>query len=179
MSRIGKQHIDIVKDVKIAVKDNDVLVEGPKGKLSLNVPDRICIEPKDGKIIVTRTGDTKQDRSNHGTIRSCLVNMIKGVTQGHMKKLEIQGIGFRAQVQGQKLTLNLGFSHPVEFVVPEGVKVKAITSTELEFESIDNVSLGNTVAKIRKIKPPEPYKGKGIRYSGEIVKRKQGKSVTK
>ncbi len=105
--------------------------------------------------------------------------MMTGVSDGHKKKLEIQGIGFRAQVQGQKITLNLGFSHPVEFVVPENIAVKAVTPTELEFDSIDNVILGNTVATIRKIKPPEPYKGKGIRYSGEIVKRKQGKSVTK
>jgi len=179
MSRIGKKLIVIPKGVKVVVNGDSVLVEGPKGKLSLDIPFGIFVENKEEKIFVTRKSDIKQDRSNHGTIRARLVNMMTGVSDGHKKKLEIQGIGFRAQVQGQKITLNLGFSHPVEFVVPENIAVKATTPTELEFDSIDNVILGNTVATIRKIKPPEPYKGKGIRYSGEIVKRKQGKSVTK
>jgi len=179
MSRIGKKIIVIPRGVKVAVNGDSVLVEGSKGKLSLAIPFGIFVENKDEKVFVTRKSDINQDRSNHGTIRARLVNMMTGVSDGHKKKLEIQGIGFRAQVQGQKITLNLGFSHPVEFVVPENIAVKAVTPTELEFDSIDNVILGNTVATIRKIKPPEPYKGKGIRYSGEIVKRKQGKSVTK
>ncbi|MDD3374891.1 MAG: 50S ribosomal protein L6 [Candidatus Omnitrophica bacterium] len=179
MSRIGKKTIVVPKGVKVAVNGDNVFVEGSKGKLTLEIPFGISVESKDEKIFVNRKSDIKQDRSNHGTIRARIVNMMTGVSTGHKKKLEIQGIGFRAQIQGQKIVLNLGFSHPVEFVVPNEIQVKAITPTELEFESIDNVSLGNIVAKIRKIKPPEPYKGKGIRYSGEIVKRKQGKSVTK
>jgi len=179
MSRIGKKFIEIPKGVKVTLSNGNALVEGPKGKLTLGIPFGITVENKDEKLVVSRASELKQNCSNHGTIRARLAKMILGVTKGHTKKLEIQGIGFRAQVQGQKITLNLGFSHPVEFEVLPGVSAKALTPTELEFESIDNVILGNVVAKIRKIKPPEPYKGKGIRYSGEVVKRKQGKSVTK
>jgi len=179
MSRIGKKLVEVPKGVKVSITSDSILAEGPKGKISLEIPFGISVENKEDKIFVNRKSDIKQDRSNHGTIRARIVNMFIGVSQGHFRKLEIQGIGFRAQVQGQKITLNLGFSHPVEFIVPENIKVKAATPTELEFESIDNVSLGNIVAKIRKIKPPEPYKGKGIRYAGEVVRRKQGKSVTK
>ncbi|MDP8265520.1 MAG: 50S ribosomal protein L6 [Candidatus Aceula meridiana] len=179
MSRVGKKIIEIPKGVKITLNNGAVLVEGPKGKLDLAVPFGITVENKEEKLLINRVSEAKQNRANHGTVRARLANMILGVTEGHKKKLEIQGIGFRAQVQGQKIILNLGFSHPVEFEVPQEIIAKALTPTELEFESIDNVILGNVVAKIRKIKPPEPYKGKGIRYSGEIVKRKQGKSVTK
>jgi large subunit ribosomal protein L6 len=179
MSRIGKKFITIPSTVKINLKDSSVVVEGPKGKLHLSIPNGITVENKSEKLYVNRLFDSKQMRSNHGTIRAVLEKMIVGVTQGHKKNLEIQGIGFRGQVQGQKLILNLGFSHPVEFLFPKEIQVKMPTPTEIEFESIDNVLLGNIVAKIRKIKAPEPYKGKGIRYAGEIVKRKQGKSVTK
>ena len=179
MSRIGKKSIDVPQGVKVSINGGTALVEGPKGKLSIEIPLGVTVETKNDKVFVNRVNDAKQNRSNHGTIRSRLTGMIVGVTEGHKKKLEIQGIGFRVQVQGQKLTLNLGFSHPVEFEVPKVINIKALGQTELEFESIDSVVLGNIVSKIRKIKPPEPYKGKGIRYSGEIVKRKQGKSVTK
>lgn len=179
MSRIAKKPIVVPKNIKIAINNGVVLVEGPKGKLSLSIPERITLEQKDGRIFVHRCSNAKQDRSNHGTIRARLAKMILGVTQCHQKKLEVQGIGFRAQVQGQKLILNLGFSHPVEFEIPQEVKIKANTPTELELESVDSVLLGNVAAEIRRVKPPEPYKGKGIRYSGEVVKRKQGKSVTK
>lgn len=169
----------VPKGVKFSLNNGVALIEGAKGKLELPIPAKIVVEPKEGKIFVTRQSNDKQTLANHGTIRSRLVGMIAGVTDGHKKKLEIQGVGFRAQVQGQKLTLNLGFSHPVVVDVPAEVKVKCPTPTELEFESFNNVVLGNVVASIRKIKPPEPYKGKGIRYAGEIVKRKQGKTVTK
>lgn len=179
MSRIAKKPIIVPKNVKIIINNKVILIEGPKGKLSLSVPDRIALEQKEEKVFVNRLGNTKQDRSNHGTIRARVDKMILGVTQGHQKKLEIQGIGFRAQTQAQKLILNLGFSHPVEIEIPKEVSVKAITPTELQLESIDSVILGNVAAGIRRIKPPEPYKGKGIRYFGEIIKRKQGKSVTK
>lgn len=179
MSRIGKKFITVPQGVKINLHDSSVSVEGPKGKLLLTLPNGITIENSSDRICVNRSFDNKQMRSNHGTIRARIAKMIVGVTQGHRKKLEIQGIGLRGQVQGQKLILNLGFSHPVEFPFPKEIQMKMPTPTEIEFESIDNVLLGNIVAKIRKIKPPEPYKGKGIRYAGEIVKRKQGKSVTK
>ncbi len=179
MSRIGKKPIPVVKGVKFSLQSGTAVVEGPKGKLSLAVPAKIVVEAKDEKIFVTRQANDKQTLANHGTIRARIANMIVGVTEGHKKRLEIQGVGFRTQVQGQKITLNLGFSHPVVVDVPIEVKVKSATPTELEFESFDNVILGNIVASIRKIKPPEPYKGKGIRYAGEIVKRKQEKTVTK
>jgi large subunit ribosomal protein L6 len=179
MSRIGKKPIVIAKGVKFSCQNGVALIEGAKGKLTLAIPAKIILESKNDKIIVTRQSNDKQTLANHGTIRARLANMIIGVTDGHKKRLEIQGVGFRTQVQGQKITLNLGFSHPVVIDVPAEVKIKSATPTELEFESFDNVILGNIVASIRKIKPPEPYKGKGIRYTGEIVKRKQGKTVTK
>lgn len=179
MSRIGKKPVVILKGAKISISGGAAVVEGAKGKLTLAIPPKIVVETKEDKILVTRQSNDKQTLANHGTIRARLVNMLVGVTEGHKKRLEIQGVGFRAQVVGQKITLNLGFSHQVNFEVPKEIKVKATTPTELEFESHDNVILGNTVAALRKIKPPEPYKGKGIRYAGEVVKRKQGKTVTK
>ncbi len=179
MSRIGKKPFSIPKGAKLSIAGSTATAEGAKGKLTLAIPPKIVVETKEDKVFVTRQSNDKQTLANHGTIRARLINMLAGVTDGHKKKLEIQGVGFRAQVQGQKLTLNVGFSHPVVFEVPKDIKIKSPTPTELEFESHDNVLLGNTVAAIRKIKPPEPYKGKGIRYAGEIVKRKQGKTVTK
>jgi len=179
MSRIGKKPVIVPKGAKFSMSGSTIAIEGAKGKLSLVVPSKIIVEAKEDKIFVTRQANDKQTLANHGTIRARIVNMFVGVTDGHKKRLEIQGVGFRAQVVGQKITLNLGFSHPVVIEIPNEIKIKSATPTELEFESHDNVILGNTVAKVRKIKPPEPYKGKGIRYAGEIVKRKQGKTVTK
>jgi len=180
MSRIGKIPVDLPKNVKLAIETDKVLMEGPKGKLSLLIPRGISLEnKKDSKIVVKRASDLKQDRANHGTIRALVVNMIKGVTEGYKKNLEIQGVGFKAQAQGQKLTLNLGFSHPIEFDVPDSVKVKTPKPTEIEVEGVDKAAVGEVAAKIREFKPPEPYKGKGIRYVGEVVRKKQGKSVTK
>lgn len=163
----------------MTIENGTVRVEGPKGKLSLNLPLGIAVEQKDGKILVSRSSDTKQNRANQGTIRALMVNMVTGVTKGHKKELEIQGVGFRAAVQGTKLTLNLGFSHPVEFTIPTGAKVLTPKPTEIVVEGIDCALVGYVAANIRAFKPPEPYKGKGIRYVGELVRRKQGKSVTK
>lgn len=179
MSRIGKIPLAVPKEVKLNITPTSVQVEGPKGKLSLNVPYGIKLEQKDGNVLIARTSDSKQTCSNHGTMRALLKNMIIGVTKGHNKNLEIQGLGFRAQATGQKLSMILGFSHPVDFMVPKEVKIACPKPTEIKLESIDNILLGLVAAKIREIKPPEPYKGKGIRYVGEVVKRKQGKSVTK
>ncbi len=179
MSRIGKIPLTVPKEVKLSVTPTAVNVEGPKGKLTARLPYGIKIEHKDGTAVITRLSDAKQTRADHGTLRALLKNMIVGVTQGHVKNLEIQGLGFRAQASGQKLSMILGFSHPVDFMVPKEVKVATPKPTEIKLESSDNIMLGLVAAKIRGIKPPEPYKGKGIRYVGEIVKRKQGKSVTK
>ena len=179
MSRIGNNPISLSKNVKVNIDSGCVCIEGAKGKLELNIPQGINVELKDERLTVTRDSDAKQNRANHGTIRSRLANMITGVQQGHKKELEIQGIGFRAQLQGKKIMFNLGFSHPVEFEVPDGIKATIPNQTSIALEGPDNVLLGQVAAKIRGLKKVEPYKGKGIRYVGEIVRRKQGKSATK
>jgi large subunit ribosomal protein L6 len=179
MSRIGKIPVSVPKEVKVVVTAANINFEGPKGKNTLPLPGGITVESKDGTLLVKRSGETKQDRSNHGTTQALIRGMIQGVLKGHVRELEIQGVGFRAQTQGNKLTLNLGFSHPVEYDVPAGVKVTTPKPTIIVLESPDKSLVGLAAAKIRGFKPPEPYKGKGIRYSGELVKRKQGKAVTK
>lgn len=179
MSRIGKIPVALPKEVKLTISATTINIEGPKGKLSLTLPLGIKVEQGDKGIVVSRVNDTKQNRADHGTVRAMIKNMIQGVTKAHTKDLEIQGIGFRGQVAGQKLTLNLGFSHPVEFMIPAGIKAAMPKPTEIKLESADKMLLGSIAAKIRAIKPPEPYKGKGIRYVGEVVKKKKGKSTTK
>ena len=179
MSRIGKIPVKVPKEVKVAFESGNVNVNGPKGKLSLRLPLGIKVEQKDDQLLVARESDTKQNRANQGTIRAHLVNMVTGVTQNHKRDLEIQGVGFRAQVTGQKLTLNLGFSHQIDYTIPAGVKVTTPKPTEVVIEGMDIALVGEVAANIRDKKLPEPYKGKGIRYLGESVRRKQGKSVTK
>jgi large subunit ribosomal protein L6 len=179
MSRKGKIPITIPKDVKVAFDPAEVRVEGPKGKLAMPLPQGVKLEQKDSTIMVSRVNDVKQNRSNHGTVRAILVGMMEGVTRGHKKELEIQGIGYRVQAQGNKLVFNLGLSHPVEFEVPKALNVTAPKPTSIVLEGIDKCLVGQIAAKIRDLKRPEPYKGKGIRYLGEIVRTKQGKSVTK
>ena len=179
MSRIGKIPVAVPKEVKVGIDKSAVTLEGGKGKLNLPIPDGIKVEHKEGQLLVTRTNDVKQTRATHGTIRALLVNMVEGVTKGHKKELEIQGVGFRAALQGTKLTLNLGLSHPVEYEVSKEVKMTVNQQTGIVIEGTDKAIVGEVAAEIRRIKPPEPYKGKGIRYSGEYVRRKQGKSVTK
>lgn len=179
MSRIGKIPLDVPKGVKLAVNGQAIQIEGPKGKLAYELPRGIVVEQKDSKVIVTRKNDSKQNSANHGTTRALLRNMMQGVSEGHRKDLEVQGVGFRVAIQGEKLIMNLGFSHQVEYVIPKNVKVTAAKPTEISIEGVDRQVVGQVAAQIRAKKPPEPYKGKGIRYVGEVVKRKQGKSVTK
>ena len=179
MSRIGKVPLEIPQGVKITVDNGSLHMEGPKGKLNLSLPAGIKAEQKENRIFVSRSGNASQDAANHGTTRALLKNMLLGVTKGHRKELEIQGVGFRAQMQGAKLVLNLGFSHQVEYEAPKDVKVSAPKPTSLVVEGPDKGKVGQVAAQIRAFKPPEPYKGKGIRYAGEVVKRKQGKAVTK
>ncbi len=179
MSRVGKIPVKVPKNVKVSIQNNMVLMEGAKGKIKLDLPYGIKVEQKDDELMVDRLSDVKQARANHGTVRAHLKNMIAGVLEGHKKELEIQGVGFRAQMQGKKVVFNLGFSHPVEFEQPEGVKISVPTQTSIIIEGVDKAVVGQVAAKIRDIKPPEPYKGKGIRYIGEKVRRKQGKSVGK
>ena len=179
MSRLAKTPVELPKDVKISFDKTAVNVEGPRGKLSMTIPSDVVLENKDNKVMVNRISDTKQARSNHGTTKRLIENMCVGVSHGHKRDLEIQGVGFRAVVQGNKLVLNIGFSHPVEYVFPQDVKVTVAKPTEISIEGVDKALVGLVAAKIRAFKPPEPYKGKGIRYVGEIVRRKQGKQVTK
>lgn len=179
MSRIGKIPVTIPKGAKVEVGGGRINVEGPKGKLNLTLPEGITAQVAQEKVAISRQNDIKQSRANHGTVRARLVSMLEGVTTGHKKELEIQGLGFRGQAQGQKIAFILGFSHPVEYHVHKDVKVSMPTQTSIILESSDAMLLGQTAAQIRALKPVEPYKGKGIRYVGEKVRRKQGKSVTK
>ena len=156
-----------------------VHLEGPKGKLDLSLPKGISVEQGEGQLKVNRSADTKQDRANHGTIRAHLVKMVEGVSKGHKRELEIQGVGFRAQLQGAKILLNLGLSHPIEFTVPKEVKITIPVQTSIIVEGVDLCHVGQVAASLRALKPAEPYKGKGVRYVGEVVRRKQGKAVTK
>lgn len=176
MSRIGKKVIVIPKDVKVEIKDGQILVEGPGGKLSRPLHNRINVEIKDNQIRVLRSTDIKTDKSLHGLYRVLIVNMIKGVTEGYVKELEIIGVGFRAQVQGNNLNMQLGFSHPVNFAVPPGIKIETPKQTQIIIRGIDKETVGEIASEIRAVYPPEPYKGKGIRYAGEYVKKKIGKA---
>jgi large subunit ribosomal protein L6 len=176
MSRIGKKLITIPKDVKIEVNDGVVCVEGPKGKLNRKLAGRISVEIKDGTLLVKRAADTKIDKSLHGLFRALIVNMIVGVTQGYLKELEIQGVGFKAAVAGDKLNMSLGFSHPVNYAIPAGIKIETPKPTSLVIRGIDKELIGEVATEIRAFYPPEPYKGKGIRFVGEKVKKKVGKA---
>ena len=178
MSRIGKKPIVIPKDVKIEVKDGSIFVEGPKGALSRLLSNRINLEIKDNQILLKRIANTKLDKSLHGLYRALIFNMVKGVTEGYTKQLEIVGMGFRAQIQGNNLNMQLGFSHPVNFPIPEGVKVETPKQTQIVVSGIDKEKIGQVAAQLRAIYPPEPYKGKGIRYVGEYVRKKIGKAQT-
>ena len=176
MSRIGMKAVVIPKEVKIEVQEGVVSVEGPKGKLSRKLSDRISLEIKDGVLSVKRVADTKLDKSMHGLFRALIVNMIKGVTDGYVKELEIIGVGFKAAVVGNNLNMALGFSHPVNLAIPAGIKIETPKPTQLVIKSIDKELIGKIASEIRAIYPPEPYKGKGIRYLGEHVKKKIGKA---
>ncbi len=176
MSRIGKKIIIVPKEAKIEVRENTIFVEGPKGKLNRALSPRITLEIKDNQVLVKRVADTKMDKSLHGLFRALIVNMIKGVTEGYKRELEIIGVGFKAGVQGMNLNMSLGFSHQVNFAIPEGIKIEAPKPTQLVISGIDKELVGKVSTEIRSIYPPEPYKGKGIRFLGEYVKKKVGKA---
>ncbi len=176
MSRIGKKPIVIPKDVKVEVKDRVIYVEGPKGKLNKSLSDRITIEIKDNQVFVNRVANTKLDRSLHGLFRALIANMFKGVTESYVKELEIIGVGFKAVLQGNNLNMQLGFSHPVNFAIPEDIKIETPKPTQIVVRGNDKEKVGQVATEIRAIFPPEPYKGKGIRFVGEYVKKKVGKA---
>lgn len=179
MSRIGKKPITIVSGVKVAIHNGEVLVESQKGKLKYALPHRITGEVKDSQVIIKSPLQSRADKSLHGLSRSLISNMIQGVSEGYMKELEIQGVGFRASVTGNILTLILGFSHPVSFPIPGDIKIETPKPTQVLVRGIDKQRVGEIAAQIRRFYPPEPYKGKGIRYSGEVVRRKVGKKAAK
>jgi len=177
MSRIGLKPITIPSGVEIKVDANNyVTVKGPKGKLEQQLNKDIQINIEDNVIHVARPTDNKKHKSLHGLIRTLIANMIEGVSNGYTKNLEIVGVGYRAQKQGKKLILHLGFSHPVEMEDPEGIEVEVPSNTKISIKGIDKQKVGNYAAVIRDLRKPEPYKGKGIRYEGEVVRRKEGKT---
>jgi ribosomal protein L6, bacterial type len=177
MSRIGKQPIAIPPKVKVEVKGQAVHVEGPKGKLDWQLPRRTSLKVQDGKVVVSRQGDDAQAKALHGLSRALVNNMVKGVSEGFVKKLEIQGVGFKAAVQGTNVNLSLGYSHPVVYPIPAQIKVTVEENTKLTIEGPDRQVVGQVAAEIRSFYPPEPYKGKGVRYTDERVVRKEGKTV--
>lgn len=179
MSRIGKEPVVIPKGVKVKLQNSLCLVEGSKGKLELAIPAGVKVEVGEADLTVKRVNDSKELRSLHGTVRVLIDNMVKGVTEGFKKELEILGVGYKAQMKGKSLVLNIGFSHPVEMPIPEGLKVSTPAATKITIEGIDKQKVGEFAANIRRVYPPEPYKGKGIRYVGEEVRKKLGKALAK
>ena len=175
MSRIGKQPIAVPEGVTVEVEPELVRVKGPKGELSERVSRELGVEQQNGEIVVTRPSERGEHRALHGLTRSLIANMVQGVTEGFEKRLEIQGVGYRAQLRGRDLELALGYSHPVPVEAPEGIEFEVPAPTEVVVRGIDKQAVGEIAAQIRKKRPPEPYKGKGIRYRGEHVVRKVGK----
>ncbi len=177
MSRIGNQPIPVPSGVKVSLDNNIVLVEGAKAKLTKELPPRVKLTIEDNVVKVTRDNETKEARAMHGLTRSLINSMVIGVTDGFKKQLEIIGVGYKAQVQGTKLNLTLGYSHPIQYEIPEGVTVVVENNTQLTVTGADKQMVGETSAIIRRYRKPEPYKGKGIRYLGERIIMKEGKTV--
>ena len=175
MSRIGKQPIELPGGVNVAISPGRVQVNGPLGELSQNVPARMQIDQDDGTLVVKRPTERGDDRALHGLTRSLVANMVEGVTKGFEKRLELQGVGYRAALRGTDLELNVGFSHPVVIKPPQGISFEVPDATTVLVKGIDKQQVGEIAAQVRKVRPPEPYKGKGIRYEGEYVRRKVGK----
>jgi large subunit ribosomal protein L6 len=175
MSRIGKQPIPVPDGVEVTIEPDLVKVKGPKGELEERVSRQIGVAQENGEILVTRSTDRGEHRALHGLTRSLIANMVEGVTNGFEKRLEIQGVGYRAQLKGRTLELALGFSHPVRVEAPDGIEFEVPAPTQVIVRGISKQAVGEAAAQIRKLRPPEPYKGKGVRYAGEYVARKVGK----
>ncbi|MGB2991312.1 MAG: 50S ribosomal protein L6 [Paenisporosarcina sp.] len=177
MSRVGKKPIEVPADVTVTIgKNNDVTVKGPKGELTRTFNADIKIEKEENVVTLTRPSESKDHRTIHGTTRALLANMVEGVSKGFERSLELVGVGYRASLQGEKLVLNVGFSHPVEFTPEAGLVVEVPTNTKIIIRGINKERVGALASNIRQVRPPEPYKGKGIRYEGEVVRRKEGKT---
>lgn len=179
MSRIGKRPISIPAQVTATIDGQQVTVKGPKGELSRVLPSEIVVAQENGTILVNPRNQSRPARQRHGLCRTLVANMVEGVSQGFQRRLQIQGVGYRAQVQGRNLVLNVGYSNPVQIQPPEGIQVAVEANTNVIISGIDKEIVGNTAARIRAVRPPEPYKGKGIRYVGELVRRKVGKAGKK
>jgi large subunit ribosomal protein L6 len=176
MSRIGKQPIALPSSVQVEIADQRVKVKGPKGELNREVHADMRLHVEDGKLIVTRPSDTPKHRALHGLTRALLANMVAGVDTGFTKTLELQGVGYRAQQMGKNIQIAVGYSHPVDFEAPAGITLEVDGTSRIHVRGIDKEAVGQTAAEIRRVRPPEPYKGKGIRYEGERVRRKAGKA---
>jgi len=179
MSRIGKRPISIPSGVTIEINGQNVSVSGKLGKLQQTLPSLVEVTREGDTLLVVRANDSRPARERHGLCRTLVSNMVEGVPKGLEKRLSIQGVGYRAAAQGSKLTLNVGYSNPVEMIMPEGIQVAVENNTQVIVTGTDKAVVGNVSAKIRAVRPPEPYKGKGIRYLGEVVRRKAGKSGKK
>ncbi len=179
MSRIGRKPISLPSGVDINIENGVITVKGPKGVLTQSIPEDITIERQETELLVKRPSDAKKHRAMHGLTRSLVANMVTGVTTGFAKNLEMSGVGYRVQLQGQKLVLNIGFSNPVEIEPPPGIEFEVPAATKITVKGIDKQLVGNTAADIRAIRKPEPYKGKGLRYENEVIRRKAGKTGAK
>ena len=175
MSRIGRMPIAIPAGVEVKLDGNTVTVKGPKGELTRTVHENMKVEIKDAEILVTRPNDEKENRALHGLTRTLIANMLIGVTEGFKKELEVNGVGYRSSVEGNKLVLNVGYSHPVEMPLPDGVSAE-VNDKKITISGIDNQKVGQFAAEVREKRPPEPYKGKGIKYVDEYIRRKEGKA---
>ncbi len=179
MSRIGNRVLTIPAGVNVTVENNTITVKGPKGELNYTFDKNITVTVDGEKLKVTRANETKTVKSLHGTTNALIANMLVGVSEGFTKSLEAIGVGYRFNVAGKKITVNAGYSNPVEVTVPEGLSVEAVSNTEIDIKGIDKQKVSEFAANVRKIREPEPYKGKGIRYKGEYVRRKEGKKAAK
>ena len=177
MSRIGRKPIEVPSSVNIAISPGRVQVNGPLGELDQVIPQRMKVEQNEGELLVTRPTERGEDRALHGLTRTLIANMVEGVTKGFEKRLEIQGVGYRAALRGTALELNVGYSHSVVKEAPDGITFDVPTQTEVVVKGIDKQQVGQVAAEIRAYRPPEPYKGKGVRYAGEVVQRKAGKAA--
>jgi large subunit ribosomal protein L6 len=177
MSRIGKQPVVIPTKVKVQIHGQKVSVEGPRGKLNLDLPPRTVAKVDGGNVVVTRQGEDAQARALHGLSRALINNMVKGVSDGFSKKLEINGVGFKAAVAGKVVTMNLGYSHPITYDIPDQIKVTVEENTKVTIEGPDKQLVGKVASELRSFYPPEPYKGKGVKYADEHIERKEGKTV--
>lgn len=177
MSRIGKLPVALPSGVTVQVADGAVRVKGPKGELSQTLPGEVAVSVADNEVVVNRDNDGRTARANHGLVRALVRNMVQGVSQGFEKKLEVQGVGYRAEVRGKSLVLNLGYSHPIEYPFPEGVSVAVDKGGAITVSGIDKQRVGQAAAEIRAFRKPDSYKGKGVRYAGEYVRLKAGKSA--